>query len=369
MPKKYTLQFAEWSWQEYQYMLLSLIKDFISPLKMELAKIFPVSEIIVTNSARGALIEVLVQLKEKNTHKTHVLVSEYICPSVLDAIKSAGLEPVSVAMNSDLNISATVVEENICESTLAVIGVHMCSKPCDIQVLENICKRKGVILIDDAAQLGFGNMSKNYGAYGDFGLISFAQSKSIVTGVRGSGGVLLINNDKYKNILNLPLLQSKDRWLQFFYFLLAYKYSHIFGKLVYYYARLKAKLKIAAPEFYQLSQISNIEASIALAQYQSIENRVARKTRLLEQFNKKLISSNEFSIPQFEKGIYLSKLLIKTPLDVQAVRKKIASQGVQTRSAYPGFDSYFEIPFHSKMSDTDVVSICNILKSVDLNKE
>jgi len=69
--------------------------------------------------------------------------------------------------------------------------------PARIDEIERMAASAGAFVIDDAAQIvGIESNGRVLGGCGDIGIQSFAQSKSVVTGVRGSGGALLVNNQQ-----------------------------------------------------------------------------------------------------------------------------------------------------------------------------
>jgi len=296
-------------------------------------------------------------------------VGEYICPSVIDTILEMGLLPVLTKVGLDLNISTEYVEKNVTESTLAVLVAHMYSSPADIKSIEKICRNNNIILIDDAAQLGFASGRKALGSYGDFGLISFAQSKSIVAGVRGSGGILLINDKKLKEQqedVKKLLLPSKGRLRQLFYFIFAYLYARNFGRFVYYYERLKSKLGIKKQNFYNARTISNFESALACAQYLSIDARCQKKIALKEYYHQFLSRDGVFYIPQYVKGAYLSRLYIGSNREMYGLRLYLAQNGISTRKSYAEEENLIEVPLHTGLSKSDVKNICDQLSKFGL---
>ncbi|UUZ56832.1 DegT/DnrJ/EryC1/StrS family aminotransferase [Massilia sp. H-1] len=104
-----------------------------------------------------------------------------------------------------------------------------------------VLKQAGVFLVDDAAQVvGETSEGRLLGTFGDVGLISFAQSKAVVTGVRGSGGVLLVNRPEFEADARraceaLPLPRGRLR--AFAYFVWNYLWAARTGKTGYYLAR------------------------------------------------------------------------------------------------------------------------------------
>ena len=74
----------------------------------------------------------------------------------------------------------------------ALIAVHLYGFPCKIIELKKICKKYGIILIEDAAEaLGSFYKKKHLGTFGDAGILSFNGNKPITC---GSGGAIITDN-------------------------------------------------------------------------------------------------------------------------------------------------------------------------------
>jgi dTDP-4-amino-4,6-dideoxygalactose transaminase len=90
------------------------------------------------------------------------------------------------------NIDIDKVREAITPRTKAIIPVHMCGLPCDMDKLYAIAGAHSLRVVEDAAQ-AIGSMWKGrrIGAFGDFVSFSFQVNKNITT---AEGGCLIVNN-------------------------------------------------------------------------------------------------------------------------------------------------------------------------------
>ncbi|MDP2991321.1 MAG: DegT/DnrJ/EryC1/StrS family aminotransferase [Kiritimatiellota bacterium] len=94
-----------------------------------------------------------------------------------------------------LCLSPKSVESLITEHTRAIIPVHLGGTMADLDALEAICKKHGLLLIQDAAHAhGCQWNGKGIGAYGDMTCFSFQKLKLVTP---GEGGVILTNNPAY----------------------------------------------------------------------------------------------------------------------------------------------------------------------------
>ena len=97
-------------------------------------------------------------------------------------------------------IDPSSVRKLITKKTKAIIVVHLYGAPCNIIEIKRICKKNKIILVEDCAQsLGSKVGDKYVGTFGDLSIFSFHQQKNITT--LGEGGMLLVNNKKYKKYI------------------------------------------------------------------------------------------------------------------------------------------------------------------------
>jgi dTDP-4-amino-4,6-dideoxygalactose transaminase len=128
---------------------------------------------------------------------------EVIVPSMTfvataNAVRYCGAKPVFCDVlggsGNDLNIDTEAVEALITERTKAVIPVHWAGYPVEITHLAEICDRRGLALIEDAAHAPWAHFGdKQLGTYGVTGCFSFFPNK--VLGV-GEGGALCTDSDE-----------------------------------------------------------------------------------------------------------------------------------------------------------------------------
>ncbi len=78
----------------------------------------------------------------------------------------------------------------------AVMPVHLYGLPADMERIMDICRRRGVPVIEDAAEsLGSYYHGQHTGTFGDYGVFSFNGNKIITT---SGGGMLVCNLEKEK---------------------------------------------------------------------------------------------------------------------------------------------------------------------------
>jgi dTDP-4-amino-4,6-dideoxygalactose transaminase len=107
------------------------------------------------------------------------------------------------------NIDLDKVEAAITPHTRAIIPVHMCGLPCDMDKLYALAKTNSLRVVEDAAQaIGSTWKGRRIGAFGDFASFSFQVNKNITT---AEGGCLVVNNAEEAILAEKYRLQGVTR--------------------------------------------------------------------------------------------------------------------------------------------------------------
>ena len=116
----------------------------------------------------------------------------FCCASIIPPIIAVGAQPVLADIGADLMLTADTVEAACTSRTRAVVVAHLFGNPAPIEALEEVCRRRGLVLIDDAAQaLGARLNGRPLGTFGNAGIVSFGNGKVCF----GVGGGALIARD------------------------------------------------------------------------------------------------------------------------------------------------------------------------------
>ena len=93
-----------------------------------------------------------------------------------------------------LNIDPTDIEAKITERTRAIMAIHLCGQPCEMDPILKIAKKHNLVVIEDAAQSHFAEYKgKRVGSIGDIGCFSLWWGKQMMSGAQGG---MVITNDK-----------------------------------------------------------------------------------------------------------------------------------------------------------------------------
>ena len=119
-----------------------------------------------------------------------VIVPAFTFVASAAAARYVGAEPVLCDVRSagDFNIDPDDAAERITPRTRAIVAVHMCGYPADVEALRGLCDEHGLLLIEDCAQaIGaqVGSYSRQVGTVGDIGAFSFFSKKQLCVGEGG----------------------------------------------------------------------------------------------------------------------------------------------------------------------------------------
>ncbi len=147
---------------------------------------------LLTTSCTHALemAAILCDIKEGD----EVIMPSFTFVSTADAFVLRGAKCVFVDIRPDtMNIDETKIEAAITDKTRAIAPVHYAGVGCEMDTIMDIAKRHNLKVVEDAAQ---GIMSeykgKALGTFGDYGALSFHETKNYSM---GEGGAILIRDE------------------------------------------------------------------------------------------------------------------------------------------------------------------------------
>lgn len=136
--------------------------------------------------------------------------------ATLNAIIHAGAKPVLADCDRvTMNIDPAQVERVITKKTRAIIPVHFAGRPCDMDALMAVARKRKLAVIEDCAHaIETEYHGRKAGTFGDFGALSFYVTKNITT---AEGGMVLTDDGALADKIKILALHgmSKDAWKRF----------------------------------------------------------------------------------------------------------------------------------------------------------
>ena len=107
------------------------------------------------------------------------------------------------------NIDETLIEQAITERTKAIAPVHYAGIGCEMDAICDIARRHSLFVVEDAAQaVGSLYKGKPLGTFGDYGCLSFHETKNLSM---GEGGALLIRDSRNTDRAEIIREKGTDR--------------------------------------------------------------------------------------------------------------------------------------------------------------
>jgi 8-amino-3,8-dideoxy-alpha-D-manno-octulosonate transaminase len=126
-----------------------------------------------------------------------VIVPPFTFVATFEAVLTAGAIPVFCDIDETLCLNPDRIEAVITPRTKAVVPVHMCGAMARIDEIKDICRKKGLILLEDACQsLGATYQGKAIGTFGLAGCFSFDSVKTVTCGE--GGGIITDEKEVYE---------------------------------------------------------------------------------------------------------------------------------------------------------------------------
>ena len=135
----------------------------------------------------------------------------------------------------------------------AILPVHILGHPCDMKPILDAARKYDLTVIEDATEsLGAGYREKKVGHLGDIACFSFNGNKIITT---GGGGMIVTDNPDWVRRAQYLTTQAKDDPIEYVHNEIGYNY-----------------------------RLTNIQAAMGVAQLESLDEYVAKKRSIAEQY-------------------------------------------------------------------------------------
>ncbi|WP_329291982.1 DegT/DnrJ/EryC1/StrS family aminotransferase [Streptomyces sp. NBC_01455] len=313
----YVLDAATHGWGEHCY-------DYIRRFERAFADHVGVPCAVSTSSATGALHLGLAALgigPGDEVIAPDITWIASVAPAIhLGAtVRFADIDPVTWCVTPES------VESRITDRTRAVIAVHLYGNPCDVVGLAELCEKRGVALIEDAAE-GIGTLIDGHraGSLGRFSVFSFHGTKTLTS---GEGGMLVTRDTDLAGAVRVLNNHGRapGRAEDFVPETIGYKY-----------------------------RMSNLQAALGLGQVERLDELMHRKTRILELYRERLdglLSVRLNTCRQQDRlGAWMPTAECVEPAGIrgQYLREVFFGAGIDARVVFPSLST---LPMFEQTSD------------------
>lgn len=242
-----------------------------------------------------------------------VIVPNLTFAATANAAIYQGASPVFVDVEKEnWGLDPELLEKAITSKTKAIIAVHLYGNPCKISEIKEVAEKNDVHLIEDCAEaIGAKYGKHKVGSFGDISCFSFYGNKIITT---GEGGMCL-TDDKYleeqmRILRDHGMSQTKRYWHD----TIGFNY-----------------------------RMTNIQASIGLAQLNKVEHILERKRNIATAYQDYLVNYIEKQVdpPNSESVFWLYSILAASENERAYVVSKLDEAAIESR---PFFFSLSSMP-------------------------
>lgn len=159
----------------------------VAKLEESVAQLVGVEHAVAVSSGTATLHLALVASGVERNDE--VIVPAFSFVATANVVELVGARPIFVDIEADsFNIDVSKIEDAITPRTKAIIPVHEFGLPCDIDGVEAVARKHGLVVIEDAAcALGATVNRSHVGYKGNLCSFSFHPRKAISS---GEGGVI-----------------------------------------------------------------------------------------------------------------------------------------------------------------------------------
>lgn len=221
------------------------------------------------------------------------------------AIRYTGATTVFVDIDPDsYTMDPAQLEAAVTERTKAIIPVHLYGQPADMAPIMEIARRRGVVVIEDAAQAhGAEYRGRRCGGIGDMGCFSFYPGKNL--GAYGEGGLVSTSRDDFLRTLRMLRDWGQEK-----------KYHH---EMLGYNARLEG-----------------LQGAVLRVKLRYLEGWTEARRRLAAEYRGHLAGCDAVVLPrEYEDRRHVYHIFaVRTP-EREAFMRFLQERGVQSAIHYP----------------------------------
>lgn len=292
--------------------------DYLSKVLEIFHKEYQVENAILTNSASNAIELILLALDLPKG--SEIIMPSYTYPAACNTVIRYGYH--LVLCDSDrftLTMEVEDIINKISRKTSCIIPCHYGGASCNMDQLMEICNKKGIKVVEDAA-LSYGAKYKDkfLGTIGHAGVISFDKTKNISA---ETGGILILND----------ISETTKKRLHYFYDNGTNRNEFLQGKVANY-SWMLAGLSV---------KMSNVHSALLFAQLEKSDEIYLLRKELYEKYEKGLRDvciSNHWHLPRVknynENNYHVFYIVLDNNVKREKLRLYLRDKDIQAQTHY-----------------------------------
>lgn len=323
-------------------------------LKGELKKLIGAEHIFFAPNGTLALVLALQALGIGPGDE--VLVPDITFIATANAVEMVGASPRPIDIVTSVDTTLDIDVAQINTNTRALLMAPLFgTAPTNLEAIIQFCEKNDLILIEDAAQcIGIRSSTNHMGTFGKIATFSFYADKTITM---GEGGLVVTNDDKLADRLQLLRNQGRRNSGTFVHEAIGYNY-----------------------------RITDLQAALGLSQLRQLDTIHQRKTRILSRYRENLSDQEKITFLTLREDDFTVvpfRCVVFTPAADKLIGY-MESQNVQSRAMFypihlqPGYEHYqwskeafpnstlcsetgICLPTWVEMSDQQIDYVCEVL--------
>ena len=252
-----------------------------------------------------------------------VVIPSYTWIATANVVRMVGATPVFADIDpATFNVSAATIEPCVTARTKAVMPVHQFGVPADMRPIVELCERRGLAVIEDAAcAIGSKYAGVPVGGHGNTACFSFHPRKVLTT---GEGGMLVTND---------AALAARTRVLINHGASVSDLHKHRAGTVA----------ALLAEEFHDVGynyRMTNLQGALGIAQLERMEEGLRLRTARAEAYTRALGGLDGVVTPRVPEGSqtnwqsYAIRISAGGAVERDRVAQDLLDAGVACRPAY-----------------------------------
>jgi perosamine synthetase len=298
---------------------------------------------VATNSATTAL-HLCLQVSGLN-RGDRVVVPAHTCMATVNAIVMAGGVPVFADIDRrTFNLAPACAEEALSGEVRGILLVHQIGLPGDIDAFQDLARRRGLLLVEDAATaFGAKHRGRYLGGHGSPTAYSFHPRKMITTGEGGMA--MLFDEEQAERARRLRSAGASISDLR----------RH----------EAKGTLQQDYPEPGYNYRLTDIQAAVGLAQLRKLDRMLEARRRQARFYDERIGPMDEVLppyVPAYAEHSYTSYCITIPKADdavITNILGHMAEHGISCRRGIPSLchEPYFrETHMDVRLPNTDAVA-------------
>jgi dTDP-4-amino-4,6-dideoxygalactose transaminase len=293
-----------------QFVLGSEVAEF----EREFSTYCGAAECIALNSGTSALH--LALLAAGIGPGDEVITVPFTFVASVAAVLYTGARPVLVDIEPrSFTMDPAAIEAAITPRTKAILPVHLYGQPADMDPIMETARRRGLIVIEDAAQAhGAKYKGQPVGSIGDMACFSFYPGKNL--GAYGEGGAVTTSNPEYARTIRMLRDWGQDR-----------KYHHMLRGFNY--------------------RMEGFQGAILRVKLRHLERWTEARRAVVEKYNQLLADSGVERPTEMPWARHVYHVYTLRTADREALQAALQAEGIQT-------GIHYSVPVHLQPAYADL---------------